>query len=308
MPFGNTRAESRRDSVSKPRVASRELPWVNIVRRPLPRRGCDHRASPEAATPLGLEIARTLTQGSLADSATLGWRTQSLWDGRPTDLSVVPHGTGLAGNMRKMPGESGAYRRQVLQRFGVAAKGLEPCESGRQLEQQREQLPGGEPQQQQPDQPEQQPRVPFRPAPSSTRLPDGSGADPAAILSPAAVLPGQIREQKPPGASRLAEPVENSGRPCASFRTDGGAAKSSVRNDMFIATRAPESAKLRRSVMSLRSLGCRWAYAAPTELDRASGAVVAINMSLLTELAGPLMAAPHDSANDNSAKHDSVLP
>jgi len=195
-----------------------------------------------------------------------------------------------------------------LQRFGVAAKGLEPCESGRQLEQQREQLPGGEPQQQQPDQPEQQPRVPFRPAPSSTRLPDGSGADPAAILSPAAVLPGQIREQKPPGASRLAEPVENSGRPCSSFRTDGGAAKSSVRSGMFIATRAPESVKLRRSGMSLRSLGCRWAYAAPTELDRASGAVVAINMSLLTELAGPLMAAPHDSANDNSAKHDSVLP
>ena len=174
-----------------------------------------------------------------------------------------------------------------LKEFGVAAKGLEPCESGRQLEQQREQLPGGEPQQQQPDQPEQQQRVPFRPAPSSTRLPDGSGADPAAILSPAAVLPGQRHEQKPPGASRLAEPVENSGRPCSSFRTDGGAAKSSVRNDMFIATRAPESAKLRRSGMSLRSLGCRWAYAAPTELDRASGAVVAINMSLLTELAGP---------------------
>jgi transcription initiation factor TFIID subunit TAF12 len=113
-----------------------------------------------------------------------------------------------------MPAESGAFRRQVLQRFGVAAKGLEPCESGRQLEQQREQLPGGEPQQQQPDEQEQQQRVPFRPAPSSTRLPDGSGADPAAILSPAAVLPGQRREQKPPGASRLAEPVENSGRPC----------------------------------------------------------------------------------------------
>ena len=119
----------------------------------------------------------------------------------------------------------------VKKEFGVAAKGLEPCESGRQLEQQRDQLPGGEPQQQQqPDQPEQQPRVPFRPAPSSTRLPDGSGADPAAILSPAAVLPGQIREQKPPGASRLAEPVENSGRPCSSFRTDGGAAKSSRRS------------------------------------------------------------------------------
>ena len=49
-------------------------------------------------------------------------------------------------------------------------------------------------------------------------------------------------------------------------------------------------------------------YAAPTELARASGAVAAINMSLLAELAGPPLAAPHDSANDNSAKHDSVLP
>ena len=39
------------------------------------------------------------------------------------------------------------------------------------------------------------------------------------------------------------------------------------------------------------TLGCRWAvwakirtYAAPTELGRAFGAVVAINMALLTEL------------------------
>ena len=257
--------------------------------------------------------------------------------------------------------------------FGVAAKGLEPCESGRQLEQQRDQLPGGEPQQQQPDEPEQQPRVPFRSAPSSTRLPEGSGADPAAIPSPAAVLPGQIRGQKPPGASRLAEPAENSGRPYFS----GGEAQSSVRSAMsiapragatqlhrsgmfiapratgatqlhrsalfiapraagatqlhrsgmfiapraagaaklhrsgmfiapratgatqlhrsgiFIAPRAAGAAKLRRSGMSLP--GCRWAvrakihpYAAPAELDRAAGAVVAINMPLLTELAGPL--------------------
>ena len=34
------------------------------------------------AQSLGLKIARPLTQGSLADSATLGWRTQSLWDCR----------------------------------------------------------------------------------------------------------------------------------------------------------------------------------------------------------------------------------
>lgn len=94
-----------------------------------------------------------------------------------------------------MPAESGAFRRHVLQRFGVAAKRLEPCESGRQLEQQRDQLPDGEPQQQQPEQQEQQHRIPFRPAPSSTSRPDGSAADPAAILSPARVWPGQIPHQ-----------------------------------------------------------------------------------------------------------------
>ena len=122
----------------------------------------------------------------------------------------------------------------VQKEFGVAAKGLEPCESGRQLEQQRDQLPGGEPQQQQPDEQEQQLGFPFRSAPSSTRLPEGSGADPAAILSPAAVLPGQRHEQKPPGASRLAEPAENSGRP---FFRGGGVTQSPVRGGMFIATR-----------------------------------------------------------------------
>ena len=101
LPFRNSRDESQRDSVSKPRVASRELPWVNIVRRPLPQRGCDHRASPEAATPLGLTANEPSSQGSLADSATLGWRIQSLWDCRAIGLSVVPYDTGLARNIRK---------------------------------------------------------------------------------------------------------------------------------------------------------------------------------------------------------------
>ena len=82
-----------------------------------------------------------------------------------------------------MPADSGAFRRHVLQRFRVAAKRLEPCESGRQLEQQRDQLPDGEPQQQQHDEQEQQPRVPFCPALSSTSTPVGVEADPAAILS-----------------------------------------------------------------------------------------------------------------------------
>lgn len=43
------------------------------------------------------------------------------------------------------------------------AIGLQPCTTGRQLEQQRQQLPGGKPQQQQPEQLKQQQRVPGRP-------------------------------------------------------------------------------------------------------------------------------------------------
>jgi hypothetical protein len=110
-----------------------------------------------------------------------------------------------------MPAESTAFRRHCLQRFGVAAKRLQPCESGRQLQQQRNQLPDGEPQQQLAGQQQQQHGVPLCPAHSSTLTQDGVGADPAVILSPAEVLPGQIRSPKPSGASRLAGPVENSG-------------------------------------------------------------------------------------------------
>ena len=48
------------------------------------------------------------------------------------------------------------FRHGVLEDFGRRPDGLEPREPGRQLEQQREQLPVGEPQQQQPDEQEQQ--------------------------------------------------------------------------------------------------------------------------------------------------------
>lgn len=41
-----------------------------------------------------------------------------------------------------------------------AIQGLEPCQPGRQLEQQRQELPIGEPQQEQPVEPEQQPGLP----------------------------------------------------------------------------------------------------------------------------------------------------
>ena len=99
MPFGIIR-ESHRDSAPKPRVASRELPWEKRVVSANPN-GVVVRWRSGDTTPLGLKIARALTQGSLADSATLGWRTQSLWDCRTTGLSVVPCGNGLAWNIRK---------------------------------------------------------------------------------------------------------------------------------------------------------------------------------------------------------------
>ena len=111
-----------------------------------------------------------------------------------------------------MPAESVAFRGHILQRFGVATKRLEPRESGRELEQQRDQLPDGEPQQQHPDEQEQQHRIPFGSTPSSIPAPSGVATDPAAILSPVRILPGQTSNRRLPGASRLAETVEDSGR------------------------------------------------------------------------------------------------
>ena len=111
-----------------------------------------------------------------------------------------------------MPAESGALRRHVLQRFGVAARRLEPRDSRRQLEQQRQELPVGDPQQQQPDEQEQQHRVPGCSRPSSTPMPDGVGADPAAILSGANEFWPANKASEPPGVSRRAELSESSGR------------------------------------------------------------------------------------------------
>lgn len=67
-----------------------------------------------------------------------------------------------------LPAQSRNWRRHVMQRFGVVAHGLEPGDPRRQLEQQREQLPVGESEQQQPGEQEQQYRVPSRSGPSST--------------------------------------------------------------------------------------------------------------------------------------------
>ena len=68
IPCGVSRAESQRDSAPKPRVASRELPWEKRVGSAKPN-GVVARWWSGDPTPLGLKIARTLTQGSLADSA-----------------------------------------------------------------------------------------------------------------------------------------------------------------------------------------------------------------------------------------------
>ncbi len=72
-----------------------------------------------------------------------------------------------------LPVRSHAFRRGVMERFRSAAIGHEPGEPGRQLEQQREQLPCGEPQQQQPGQHEQQHRVPHCPQ-LRPNVPDGT--------------------------------------------------------------------------------------------------------------------------------------
>jgi len=111
-----------------------------------------------------------------------------------------------------MAADTLAYRRHVMERFGVVANGLQPGDPRWQLEQQRQELPGHEPQQQLAGQQEQQHRIPVRPPPSSTEASGDAAADPAAILSPAGLLPGQTQTESPPGASSLAEPGENSRR------------------------------------------------------------------------------------------------
>jgi hypothetical protein len=58
-----TPVESQRDSATKPRVASRELPWVNCATRPQPQRGCARRALCQAATPLGLTFPGPIFPG-----------------------------------------------------------------------------------------------------------------------------------------------------------------------------------------------------------------------------------------------------
>ena len=75
------REESQRDSGHQPRVARHELPWENkptfsSTPTGLWRNGMTGRTQP--CWGWG-KITTCVTQGSLADSATLGWRTKRRW-------------------------------------------------------------------------------------------------------------------------------------------------------------------------------------------------------------------------------------
>src|SRR6266542_6976992 len=78
--FGNSDAESQRDSGAKPRVARNELPWGKLA-EPINPNGVAARRCKPATTPLGLKPMLHKTQGS-SFLATLGWLTQSPWDCR----------------------------------------------------------------------------------------------------------------------------------------------------------------------------------------------------------------------------------
>ena len=81
--------------------------------------------------------------------------------GRLSEAGVQQRLTALTAFV--LPVRSWRFRRRVMEPIRSAAIGLEPGEPGRQLEQQREQLPRREPQQQQPVQQQQQQRVPHCP-------------------------------------------------------------------------------------------------------------------------------------------------
>lgn len=102
-----------------------------------------------------------------------------------------------------LPCRSGGFRRNVIERFGAEANGLQPRAARRQLEQQRQQRALCQPQQQQPGQRQQQQRFPDCFGPSSTRWPQCRLADPAAVPPPDPVIRG--KEPVPRGGVSSAE-------------------------------------------------------------------------------------------------------
>ena len=105
-----------------------------------------------------------------------------------------------------LPARSYGFRRRTLSRFRSVVIGHEPGEPGRQLEQQRQQLPRRKPQQQQPHELEQQHRIPGSPQlrPSG---PDGLPLS-KGLNRPSSRSSWQHQDdkthQEPPGASRPA--------------------------------------------------------------------------------------------------------
>ena len=94
-----------------------------------------------------------------------------------------------------LPCRSRGFRRNVIERFGAEANGLQPRDSRRQLEQQRGQHALRQPQQQQPGQHQQQHWFPGGSGPSSTRRSDDFPADPATVPSSNVIIRGE--ETKP---------------------------------------------------------------------------------------------------------------
>jgi hypothetical protein len=119
-----------------------------------------------------------------------------------------------------LPTQSQGFRTRVLQKMGSAVIGHEPGEPGRQLEQQRQQLPRREPQQQQPDEHEQQHRVPHcpqlrPPGPDGRRLSKGLNRPPSRSSGH---RQDDETQEVPPDAGRPAE---------AGSKAPGGTAPSS---------------------------------------------------------------------------------
>ena len=138
-------------------------------------------------------------------------RYERSWrEGRWTELQLQQRMQALLAFV--VEADSVGFRRRVLERFGMVANGLLPRETWRQLEQQRQELPLGEPQQQQAGQSQQQPGLPPSACPSSTLAPDGAPVDPAAIPSRGSCLL-RANTKVPPGAgSGTGSSIESSGR------------------------------------------------------------------------------------------------
>ncbi len=121
--------------------------------------------------------------------------------GRWTEEEVAQRAEPLVAFVRRA--ESMTFRHHVLESIGgLVRRRLEPREPGRELEQRRQELPFGEPQQQRAWEPQQQPGLPCLPSSTEigTRPPDRTRSRPR---------PGQCRiGAKPQGPAGLVGSLE----------------------------------------------------------------------------------------------------